>query len=449
MKKKKFAAHFHRAEACRTQGRLDEAMAGYRAALALRPDWLAAQSGLLNLMASSGGGSTPDYLAQAQKYGKLLNNHVNGRAFTAWQPPAEGADLHIGIVSGELRAHPIAYFLEGVLGYLPGLGVKVTLYSTSSEQDAMSVRLRSLCFGGHNLHGLDDAAAAQRIYDDGMDVLIDLSGHSPDNRLPVFGWNPAPLQVSWLGYGATTGVRQMDAVLADAIGVPPAGEAAFVEQVSYLPDARMCFSPPAEGPLPAALPAAAKGSVTFGSFQGYAKVSDAQLTLWARVLAAVPGSVLRWQCLQFTDAALVDEAAERLARCGIGRERAQLLGPVARIDYLAAYAEVDIVLDTSPYPGDATTCEALWMGVPTVTLAGQSMLSRQGASLLTVAGLTDWVADSEEAYVAKAVAAAQDLAALASLRAGLRERVAGSPLCKGYRFAVNLKQALLAGHNPD
>ncbi len=428
----------------RDLGQFDHAIDSYRKALALQPGWIDAQQGLLFLMSSLGLATGPAYRSEVERFGHMLDQQVNGRAYTQWQPRQAGARLKVGMVSGDLRSHPVAYFLEGVIGHLPALGIDVILYSTASMHDAMSARLQSLSAGWQPLVGLSDAAAAARIHADGIDVLIDLAGHTLHNRLGVFGWRPAPLQASWLGYFATTGVRQIDAILVDAVGVPAGSEEVFVEQPVCLPDTRLCFSAPPDAPSTAPLPAARKGHLTFGCFQHHPKVSDEQLRLWARVLDAVPGAILRWQCRQFADPQCVSETAGRLVRCGIGLERAQLFAHAERFDYLAAHGEVDLILDTNPYPGGTTTCEALWMGVPTVTLAGPTLLSRQGASLLSAAGLADWVAGNDDAYVARAVAAAQDLPGLAALRAGLRQRVAASPLFDGYRFAGHLSAALLA-----
>ncbi len=435
-------AYLNLGSALRYRGQLAAAMDSYQHALRLEPDWLMAHQALLFLMSSAGAGTEPDYLEQVQRFGQSLDRHVQGQAFTEWPRRSHEGRLKVGMISGDLRHHPVAYFLESILAHLPDLGIDVLLYPTTNEVDGMSQHLQSMVSGWHPLVGLSDVAAAKKIHADGIDVLIDLAGHTNNNRLPVFGWRPAPLQVSWLGYFATTGVRQMDAILVDPVGVPPGGEAAFSEQLCYLPETRLCFTPPTDAPPTAALPALAKGRMTFGCFQTHAKVSDAQLQLWARVLDAVPGSMLRWQCFQFADPQCVDDTAQRLVACGIGLDRAQLFGHVDRQHYFAAHAEVDLILDTAPYPGGTTTCEALWMGVPTVTLAGATLLARQGASLMSAAGLADWVAHNEDDYLARAVAAANDLAGLASLRAGLRQQVAHSPLCDGKRFAVNLHSAL-------
>jgi predicted O-linked N-acetylglucosamine transferase (SPINDLY family) len=258
----------------------------------------------------------------------------------------------------------------------------------------------------------------------------------------MFAWKPAPVQVAWLGYFATTGVAEIDYLLADPVGVPEGNREHFTESVWYLPDTRLCFSPP-EIDLPIApLPAQKGGHITFGCFQNMAKVDDKVLSAWAAILAALPGSRLRWQCHQLMDQAVVQQLIPRLQHHEIDPARMELLGSVTRKAYLAAHAEVDMILDTFPYPGGTTTCEALWMGVPTLTLAGDTMLSRQGASLLTAAGLSDWIATSSEDYVTKALSFAGDWPRLAALRTGLREQIKSSPLFDAPRFARNLEEAL-------
>jgi protein O-GlcNAc transferase len=292
------------------------------------------------------------------------------------------------------------------------------------------------------LTGLSDEAAARLIHADGVHVLIDMSGHTGYNRLPVFAWKPAPVQVSWLGYFATTGVAEIDYLLADQVGVPEARQAQFTESLWYLPDTRLCFTAPAADLAVAPLPALANGRITFGCFQNLTKVNEGVLELWGKVMAALPDATLRLQCKQFSEPALVAQLQQRLQRHGIDPARVATHGSAQRAAYLAAHAEVDMILDTFPYPGGTTTCEALWMGVPTLTLAGDSLLARQGASLLSAAGLAQWVANSQEEYVAKAVAFASDLPELAALRAGLREQVLASPLFDAPRFARHFEEAL-------
>jgi protein O-GlcNAc transferase len=289
---------------------------------------------------------------------------------------------------------------------------------------------------------LHDEASARLIHADGVHVLLDLAGHTGYNRLPVFAWKPAPVQVSWLGYFATTGMAEMDYLLADRVGVPESQQQNFTETVWYLPDTRLCFTAPAAAVAVAPLPALQSGHITFGCFQNLSKVGDEVLAAWGKIFAALPGARLRWQSKQLGDAAVAQQQRSRLREHGIDAARVSLHGSASREAYLAAHAEVDLVLDTFPYPGGTTTCEALWMGVPTVTLAGDTLLSRQGASLLAAAGLDDWVATNVKDYIAKAIAMANDTPKLMTLRKGLREQVNTSPLFDAKRFAKNFEDAL-------
>jgi protein O-GlcNAc transferase len=224
--------------------------------------------------------------------------------------------------------------------------------------------------------------------------------------------------------------------------VPEAQQAQFTESIWYLPDTRLCFTAP-EVDLPvAALPALKNGYITFGCFQTLAKLGDGVLETWGEILAALPNAKLRVQCKQLGEPAQVEKMLQRLQRYGIDPARVMTQGSFHRDVYLAAHAEVDVILDTFPYPGGTTTCEALWMGVPTLTLAGDSLLARQGASLLTAAGLQEWIATSKQEYIAKAIALTSDQSGLVMLRAGLREQVLASPLFDAPRFARNFENAL-------
>ena len=275
-----------------------------------------------------------------------------------------------------------------------------------------------------------------------MHLLLDLSGHTAANRLPVFAWKPAPVLVSWLGYFATTGLVEMDYLVADRIGVPDAAQGQFSEEIFYLPDTRLCFTAPPAAPSPNAPPALANGFITFGSFQHMPKINDNVLAAWARILSALPTARLRLQSRSLGLPAVQQQLAQRMARAGLDPARVRMSPPGDRAAYLGAHAEIDVILDTFPYPGGTTTCEALWMGVPTLTLAGDRLLSRQGASMLAVAGLPDWVATSVDDYVAKAIDLSEDVTALARLRGTLRPRVLASPLFDAPRFAAHFADAL-------
>ena len=424
-----------------TQGRFQKAEASFRRALEIRPDYADARSNLLFALNYSAGHDASRDLEEAREYGRRLDRTVRAR-FSSWQCASRPARLTVGLVSGDLRHHVVGYFLEGVLARIDPARMTLIAYPTAPQEDEMTARLRPHFARWQPLFGRSDEAAANLIHADGVHVLLDLSGHTAHNRLAVFAWKPAPVQASWLGYFATTGVAQMDYLIADAVGVPETDRAQFTETIWYLPDTRLCFTAP-EVALPVApLPALAKGHITFGCFQNLTKVGDEVLAAWAKIVAALPAARLRLQCTQLGDPAMVKRLVQRLRQHGIDPAQVAMHGIVHREAYLAAHSEVDLILDTFPYPGGTTTCEALWMGVPTLTLAGNRLLSRQGASLLSAAGLPEWVAASKTDYADKALAVARDLPKLAALRAGLREQVLASALFDAPRFACHFEQAL-------
>jgi len=434
-------AHSNLGVALQEQGRLTDADASYRWALEIKPDFAEAHSNLLFAMGYTASHHLSDYLEEARRYGQMASRKV-GERFSAWLCEAQPERLKVGLVSGDLRNHPVGYFLESILTQIDPSRIELIAYPTDHKADELTARIKPYFSAWKSLVGLSDEAAARLIHADGVHLLLDLAGHTAKNRLPVFVWKPAPVQASWLGYIATTGVTEMDYLLADATGVPESLRGQFVEAVWYLPDTRLCFTVPNADVPVSDLPALGRGYLTFGCFQNLAKIGDRVLNLWGKILAAIPDARLRLQCKQLSDPAMQERLMQRLMQHGIAPDRVFLQGVVSREAYLAAHAEVDMILDTFPYPGGTTTCEGLWMGVPTLTLSGDRMLSRQGASLLTAAGLEDWIADSEEDYVSMAVSLGNNLPQLASLRKNLRNRLLASPLCDAPRFARHLEAAL-------
>lgn len=298
-----------------------------------------------------------------------------------------------------------------------------------------------------SIYGQNDEAAANLIYTDGIHVLIDLSGHTANNRLPMFGYKPSPVQASWLGYFATTGLNEMDYLIGDPYVTPPKDDDQFTEKVWRLPKTRWCFTPPNVDIEVSVPPALNNDYVTFGCFNNLTKVNDKVVELWAKVLNAIPNSRLLLKAKQFRDQLARDSTIQRFAAQGINSKRISLERWEDRQKYFEAYNKIDITLDPFPFTGGTTSVESLWMGVPLVTLAGGSLISRQGVGVLMNAGLSDWVADDEEEYVAKAVLFASDLDKLASLRVGLRSQILASPLFDAPRFARNIENALWAMWN--
>jgi predicted O-linked N-acetylglucosamine transferase (SPINDLY family) len=422
-------------------GNLEEAEKHYHRALAIKPEYAEAYSNLLFTLNYGVGHKQPDRIEEARRYGQMVAAKVNQR-FTCWRCEPQPVRLRVGMVSGDLRNHPVGYFLESVLEHIDLSRIELTAFPTDSREDERTARIKACFSGWKPLVGMSDEAAAKLIHADGIHLLLDLSGHTAHNRLPVFAWKPAPRQASWLGYFATTGVAEMDYLLADVVGVPLHQRLHFTETVWYLPDTRLCFSVPEIDVAVNELPALKCGHITFGSFQNLTKVGDGVLLVWGKILTLLPTARLRLQCRQLGDSRVVTDLINRLRQCGINPERVEFHGGMARKAYLAAHGEVDLLLDTFPYPGGTTTCEALWMGVPTVTLAGDCLLSRQGAGLLAAGGLPEWIAVTEDDYVAKAVLLTRNLPELSALRTRLRSQVLASPLFDAPRFAHNFVTAL-------
>lgn len=438
-------ARHNLARALRKLGRFDEALDQLRQVVAQAPDDLAARSDMLFVQ------NYMDYLPDAVRLAdaRAFGAHAaaQARPFTAW-PHTVGRGLRVGIVSGDLRTHPVGYFAQNVLTALAELGagsMALTVYANSSTEDAVSARIQAACHAWRRIDALDDAAVAAQIHADGIDILIDLAGHTARNRLPLFAWRPAPVQVSWLGYCATTGMAEIDHVLTDPWIVPPGDEVQYVENVWRLPDTFLCFTPPELDIDVSALPAlAASGQVTFGCFNSLNKLNAEVIALWSRVLVAVPGSRLFLKAAQLDAAATREVVNAQFESHGIQAERLLFEGATPRAAYLEAYHRVDIALDPFPYPGGTTSVEGLWLGVPMLTLSGHRPLARQGVSILHNLGLADWIATDPDDFIARAVRYASDLHALSALRTTLRARLLDSPLCDAPRFANHLHAALTA-----
>jgi protein O-GlcNAc transferase len=424
------------------QGKFDEAIASYHEAIRLKPDFYSASSALafcMNYMENASVGALFEaHREWEERHGRLLpraDAHDNDRS--------PGRRLKIGYVSPDFRGHSVAYFLEPLLQSHDRNAVEVFCYAEVSWPDVATKRFEQLADHWTKTVGMSDEALAERIRSDGIDILVDLAGHTAKNRLPVFARKPAPVQVTWLGYPNTTGLDAIDYRLADDV-TDPVGEAdAFAsETLVRLPGGFLCYGATNDAPTPETAPCLSKGFVTFGSFNNPAKLSGATLDAWAQVLTRLPTARLLLKAKPFADAATRALYLERLAERGVAADRLELIGWLPDSNaHLALYDRVDVALDPFPYNGTTTTCEALWMGVPVVTPRGDRHAGRVGASLLTQVGVTDLIADSIEAYVEMAVALAGDPARLADLRSSLRPRMAASPLCDAPGFARKVEEA--------
>lgn len=436
------SAYNNLGNALQDQGRIEEAIACYEKGLAVNPHRPATHSNLLLSLHYR-----PGYSAEAIFKAHRQWNQQHAEAFKHFAPHVNDRSpdrrLKIGYVSADLREHVIARFLLPLLRCHDHTKFEVYGYAHVARPDAMTERLRSHTDQWRSLVGLSDQEAADVIRQDGIDILVDLAGHTGSNRLLILARKPAPVQVTWLGYPDTTGLDVVDYRLTDALADPPGLTDAFnTEQLVRLPQTAWCLDAISEGAAAQQPPSMSKGYVTFGTFSNFAKVSQISLGLWTRILQAVPRAHLRIKAAAMANAEIVRRLVEFFGRHGIAADRVELVAHDASWQaHLQSYDELDIALDTFPYHGTTTTCEALWMGVPVVSLAGATHVSRVGASLLTNVGLGDLVAPSEDEYVQIAAGLAQDQQRLGELRSKLRQRMQASPLMDAPGFARNVEAA--------
>jgi predicted O-linked N-acetylglucosamine transferase (SPINDLY family) len=421
------------------EGRSQDAIACYRRALEIAPGYARAHSNLLFTLNYDEGCSGAALFAEHRNWAR---QHAAGLAAAHHgNVPDATRRIRIGYVSADFKYHTVGCFFEPVLAAHDRAQVEIYCYANVNKPDRVTARLQAQADVWRDIAALDDAAVAQLIREDAIDILVDLSGHTAGNRLLAFARKPAPIQVSWLGYFNTTGLDAMDYAIWDAASLPAEAERWFTEKIVRLPDSRFCYLPPSYAPPVASLPALRRGgAITFGCFNNIAKVSPAVVSLWAKLLHAVPHSrlLLKWKSL--ADNSVRERYLALFAAHGIGADRLELLGASPHEQMLAEYGDVDIALDPFPYSGGLTSCEALWMGVPLVTLAGARPVSRQTLGYLSLVNLAELAATTPEQYVQIATDLARDLDRLAAVRAGLRATMAASPLCDGPRFARNLEQ---------
>ncbi|MDZ3995154.1 tetratricopeptide repeat protein [Pseudomonas sp. Teo4] len=353
--------------------------------------------------------------------------------------------LRVGLVSDGLRQHPVGNMIVGVLERLPRHQFQLLAYSSSQVSDHLTRRIRARVQGWQPIRHMDDQRLAQQIRDDRIDILIDLSGHNAGNRMGTMALQPAPLLVKWVGgLINTTGLEAIDYLLTDALESPPGEDAFYTEKLIRLPDDYICYDPPVYTPDIKSLPALSNGFVTFGCFNNPTKINDQLLSHWADLLHAVADSRLLLKGGAFANPELREHVQRVLQGRGIAPERVQVEGPVGHKSLLESYNRVDIALDPWPYSGGLTTCEALLMGVPVVTLPGPTFAGRHSTTHLVNAGLPELVVDSWDAYVQRAASLARDLPSLATIRNHLRDKLMSSPVCDSQRFASHLGNALRA-----
>lgn len=421
-------------------GDLNMAEASYRRALELNPQLHAVQSNMLFLMSHRACYSPQDLLREHRKFGEMAARRAKGQVQKRHANDRDPArPLRVGFVSGDLRQHAVMNFLEPIWEELDREQFQIYAYHTGEQDDKTSERAKKLTASWQRVRGMTEAQLRDCIVADRIDILFDLSGHTDGNRLTAFAMRPAPVQVSWIGYPGTTGLAEMDYFITDSHAAAPGVlDAQFTEKLVYLP-AAFTFRPSPDSSPVGPSPAAKNGYITFGSFNRYTKISDDVLALWGRVLTSVPDSKI---LMGNMDADLSVRIKERFAKFGVSADRIRTRPNVAMKTYLALHNEVDIALDTFPYTGGTTTCHSLWMGVPILALSGETRVSRQTSGVLHQVGLSDWVSESADELVEKAVRWANDLPGLAAHRQGMRERIETSSLLRPDFVARGLEKAM-------
>jgi protein O-GlcNAc transferase len=427
------------------QGRVEEAVAAYRRAGELDPK-SAPIAGTLLFALQHKPGVTKAELLQEHKHWATLYRPGAPAERTLFPNDADPLRKpRLGLVSADLHRHAVSFLVLRAFEQLAALGYEIFCYKTDRkrEDDDFSERYKAISRGWRDISGLDDFAVRSQLAEDRVDILFDLAGHTAGNRLSIFARRAAPIQLTWAGYVGTVGLDTYDGIIADPVEIPPEDDAYYAEPVVRLPDCYVCYDPPTVDVAVTPLPSAGGGRFTFGCFNRPAKLNEKVGEAWARILAEVPDSRILMVYGGLNEISTQEAVYGLLGRGGVPRERVELVGEGAQQGLLEAYGQVDLALDPFPYSAGVTTLEAMWMGVPTVTYVGDTFAGRHSAAHLAAAGLPQFCADSTDEYVAKAVEWTRRREELAELRRGLRDRVAGSPLCDAPRFAQNLSRELM------
>lgn len=428
--------------ALKDQGKPDESRAMYERAIAIAPDYAAAHNNLLLSMQYAAGITQQQLFELHLRFAAQFEPALAPQRFTHAPRRDPAKRLKIGYVSPDFRRHAVAFFIEPILARHDKAQVEVFCYYSHVINDEFTARIRADADHWIPCRSMSDQQLAERIHADGIDILVDLAGHTAGNRLLAFARKPAPVQLTYIGYPSTTGLTTMDYRLTDPWAEPPGqSEHVNVETLWRLPEVFCCYA--AHPSNPAVIdhpPCEDNGFITFGCFNNYAKVSDPAIVLWAAILERVPGSRLMLEILGLDNPGKRDEVQARFARLGIDPARLILIAN-DRKNQFVLYNRIDIALDPFPCNGGTTSFDTLWMGVPFVTLAGSNFISRLGVTILHNGGLDELIGEDEAAYVRIATELALDPARLRRLRTGLRERTCASPLMDMARFTRHLEEA--------
>jgi predicted O-linked N-acetylglucosamine transferase (SPINDLY family) len=419
------------------KGGIEEAIATYRRALQIKTDPRVAGNLIISMHLRPE--DDPKVIrAEVDRWNEIYAKPLAARRRLHGNAPDPEKRLRVGYVSRDFNRAPVGRFMVPILANHDHSRFEVFAYSDVLEPDAVTERLRGTCDHWNDVASLNDAQLAERVTADGIDVLVDLGMHTKGSRILVFAMKPAPVQISYLAYCSTTGLETMDYRFTDPYLDPRDRDSSLYSEQSVRLTSYWCYAAPAEAPAVAPPPFQTSGFVTFGCLNNFCKISPPAFDTWCDLLSAVPHSRLMVHALEGTHR---DQAVTRMKSAGIDQSRIQFVNRLPVAQYLRQYNQIDIALDPFPYPGGTTSCDALWMGVPLVTLAGRTAVARGGVSILSNSGLPDLIAHSREQYLQNASALARDRSRLASLRASIRGRMQSSPLMDGPRFTREMQAA--------
>jgi len=419
-------------------GRPEDAVRFFRRGLSLQPQHAEIRAALVMCLNYVAAATPADLLAEAREWGR---RHAAAPRTRPGAAPLANRPLRVGMVSGDLKRHPVGYFLDGTLPNLDRDRVAAICFATSQGEDAFTTRLKTAASGWHDISAMSDEAAFSLIVDQRIDILVDMAGFTSGGRLRLFSLRPAPVQAAWIGYFGTTGLPAIDWLIADRHLVPEGAEGGYSEQVLRLPDSYVCYTPPKDAPPVAPPPSDRAGHVVFGSCNALAKITPPVISLWSEILRRVPESRLLLKTGAFDAPEARRNVTAAFSAHGVDAERLCLEGWTPYANFLDTYGRIDIALDPFPFCGGLTTVETLWMGVPLVSLAADRFCGRQSLGYLATIGHADLCAATPEDYVRCAVDLGGDAGRRRRLRAAIRGDMARSPLLDGPRFASNLATA--------
>ncbi len=432
--------HSNLARVLLLQGKTKKSFACHRRTIELQPDLSSAHSALVYAMNYDLNLSREEIFSAHSQWAENFE-HANKQVTTYANTAEPKRRLRIGYVSPDFRGHSVAFFLVPILANHNRDEFEIFCYSDTFNSDQTTRRMQELSNHWRQCCGLSDTEVSQMIINDQVDILIDLAGHTANNRLTMFAGQPAPVQASYLGYPNTTGLRSIQYLITDHHCDPaPEMDAYYSEELCRMPNAFFCYQPPENCPTVSPAAVLKNGYVTFASYNNLAKIGEEVVKLWCDVLKAVPGSRLLFQCLSLNDPPTRTRYERLFVTHGIDTDRIDFAAAKDFDTYLSGHADVDIVLDTFPWNGHTVSCHALWMGVPVITLAGNRHASRMGVSILTNLDLNHCIANSEPEFITAAASLGQDTQQLARLRQELRLRMQASKLCNGNEFTQNLEQ---------